>query len=79
MKKNLNTLQDWLDWQQTLHPLNIDFKLERIKSVYTKLNIQDIAKKGVPKQVLNKTQRLNKARDTFKTAVVKPQKNMAYI
>ena len=42
-------------------------------------NIQDIPKKGVPKQVLNKTQRLNKARDTFKTAVVKPQKNMAYI
>lgn len=42
-------------------------------------NIQDIAKKGVPKQVLTKAQRLNKARDTFKTAVVKPQKNMAYI
>jgi hypothetical protein len=42
-------------------------------------NIQDIPKKGIPKQVLNKTQRLNKARDTFKTAVVKPQKNMAYI
>ena len=47
MKKNLNTLQDWLDWQQTLHPLNIDFKLERIKSVYNKLDIQDIAKKVI--------------------------------
>ena len=47
MKKNLNTLQDWLDWQQTLHPLNIDFKLERIKSVYNKLNIQNIAKKVI--------------------------------
>ncbi len=42
-------------------------------------NIQDIPKKGIPKQVLTKTERLNKARDTFKTAVVKPQKNMAYI
>ena len=47
MKKNLNTLQDWLDWQQTLHPLNIDFKLERIKSVYNKLDIQEIAKKVI--------------------------------
>ena len=47
MKKNLNTLQDWLDWQQTLHPLNIDFKLERIKSVYNKLDIKDIAKKVI--------------------------------
>jgi len=47
VKKNLNTLQDWLDWQQTLHPLNIDFKLERIKSVYNKLNIQNIAKKVI--------------------------------
>ena len=42
-------------------------------------NIQDIAKTKGTKQVLTKAQRLNKARDTFKTAVVKPQKNMAYI
>ena len=45
MKKHLNTLDDWLSWQQTLHPKNIDFKLERIKSVYKKLNIGKIADK----------------------------------
>ena len=45
MKKHLNTLDDWLSWQQTLHPKNIDFKLERIKSVYKKLNIEKIADK----------------------------------
>ena len=43
VKKYPSTLQGWLDWQQTLHPQNIDFKLERIKSVYNKLNISKIA------------------------------------
>ena len=47
MKKHLSSLQDWLDWQQTLHPKNIDFKLERIKSVYNKLNIRNIAEKVI--------------------------------
>ena len=47
MKKSPETLQDWLDWQQTLHPLNIDFKLERIKSVFNKLDIANIAKKVI--------------------------------
>ena len=45
MKDQFHNLKDWLDWQQTLHPKNIDFKLERIKSVYKKLNIKRIAKK----------------------------------
>jgi len=45
MKDQPHNLKDWLDWQQTLHPKNIDFKLERIKSVYKKLNIERIAKK----------------------------------
>ena len=45
MKDQFHNLEDWLDWQQTLHPKNIDFKLERIKSVYKKLNIKRIAKK----------------------------------
>ncbi len=45
MKKNPDNLHDWLEWQQELHPKNIDFKLERIKSVYKKLNIDKIAKK----------------------------------
>ena len=47
MKDQFHNLKDWLDWQQTLHPKNIDFKLERIKSVYKKLNIKKIAKKVI--------------------------------
>lgn len=47
MKKYPSNLQEWLDWQQTLHPQNIDFKLERIKSVYEKLNIKSIADKVI--------------------------------
>ena len=43
--RNFNTVNEWLDWQQTVHPLNIDFKLERILSVYKKLNISKIANK----------------------------------
>ena len=45
MTKKFNTINEWLDWQQTIHPLNIDFKLERILSVYKKLNISSIANK----------------------------------
>ena len=47
MKEYLSNLQEWLDWQQTLHPQNIDFKLERIKSVYEKLDIKSIANKVI--------------------------------
>ncbi len=47
MKKQFKDLSEWLDWQQTLHPKNIDFKLERIKSVYKKLKIDKIAKKVI--------------------------------
>ena len=47
MKKPFNTVDQWLDWQQTVHPLNIDFKLERILSVYEKLDISSIAKKVI--------------------------------
>ena len=47
MKKQLNNLDEWLDWQETLHSKNIDFKLERIKSVYKKLKINKIAKKVI--------------------------------
>ena len=45
MTKKFKTVNEWLDWQQTIHPLNIDFKLERILSVYKKLNISTIANK----------------------------------
>ena len=47
MKEYPSNLQEWLDWQQTLHPQNIDFKLERIKSVYEKLDIKSIADKVI--------------------------------
>jgi dihydrofolate synthase/folylpolyglutamate synthase len=47
MKRRFNTVNEWLDWQQTVHPLNIDFKLERILSVYEKLNISSVAKKVI--------------------------------
>ena len=43
--RKFNTVDEWLDWQQTVHPLNIDFKLERILSVYKKLKISKIANK----------------------------------
>ena len=45
MENDFNNLDEWLHWQQTLHPKNIDFKIQRIKSVYKKLNINKIAKK----------------------------------
>ncbi len=45
MAKKFDTVNQWLEWQQTVHPLNIDFKLERILSVYKKLNVSKIARK----------------------------------
>ena len=45
MKRRFDRVNEWLEWQQTVHPLNIDFKLERILSVYEKLDIPKIAKK----------------------------------
>ena len=45
MKRRFDRVSEWLEWQQTVHPLNIDFKLERILSVYEKLDIPKIAKK----------------------------------
>ena len=47
MMNQFRSLDDWLNWQQDLHPKNIDFKVERIKSVYNKLNIKHIAKKTI--------------------------------
>ena len=47
MKNQFKSLDEWLNWQQDLHPKNIDFKIERIKSVYDKLNIHKIAKKTI--------------------------------
>ena len=45
MATQLKTLNDWLEWQQKLHPANIDFKIERIKSVFNRLGINRIADK----------------------------------
>ena len=45
MKRRFETVNEWLEWQQTVHPLNIDFKLERILTVYEKLGVPKVAKK----------------------------------
>ena len=45
MKRRFDTVNEWLEWQQTVHPLNIDFKLERILTVYEKLGVPKVAKK----------------------------------
>ena len=45
MKRRFDTVNEWLEWQQTVHPLNIDFKLERILSVDEKIDVAKIAKK----------------------------------
>lgn len=45
MKRRFDTVNEWLEWQQTVHPLNIDFKLERILSVYKRLDVSKVAKK----------------------------------
>lgn len=37
------TLDAWLDWQQTLNPKKIDLGLQRVKSVYNRLGIDRIA------------------------------------
>ncbi len=44
----LNTLDDWLDYQQNLHFQEIDLGLERVKKVYQKL-----FPKGVPFKVIS--------------------------
>jgi dihydrofolate synthase/folylpolyglutamate synthase len=44
----LNTLDDWLDYQQNLHVQEIDLGLERVKKVYQKL-----FPKGVPFKVIS--------------------------
>ncbi len=37
---HFNTLQEWLDWQSTLHPREIELGLERIKTVWARLHPQ---------------------------------------
>ncbi len=40
------TLQDWLDWQQTLHPKAIDMSLERIALVAERLGLRPARQEG---------------------------------
>jgi len=35
---HFDSLKDWLDWQESLHPLAIDMGLERTAQVYHALN-----------------------------------------
>ena len=36
-----DTLQEWLDWQETLHPVSIELKLERVAAVADALRLRD--------------------------------------
>lgn len=38
-----NSLQSWLTYLEAVHPLSMDFKLARIQTVYTRLNLTPIA------------------------------------
>jgi dihydrofolate synthase/folylpolyglutamate synthase len=41
------TLQGWLDWQQTLHPKNIELGLERVRQVYQRFQTGPIASRVI--------------------------------
>lgn len=47
MRRSLHTLQDWLAWQESIHDKNIDFDLNRLRSVFQKLQLPKLAKKTV--------------------------------
>ena len=36
-------LQSWLSYLETIHPLSMDFKLARIRTVYERMNLAKIA------------------------------------
>jgi dihydrofolate synthase/folylpolyglutamate synthase len=40
-----HTLNDWLDWQQTLNPAMIDLGLDRVRQVYQSLGLRQIAQR----------------------------------
>lgn len=40
-----NTLPEWLEWQETCHPTEIDLGLERVRAVYQRIATTPIAKK----------------------------------
>jgi len=42
-----STLQDWLDWQMTLHSRSIDMGLDRIRPIFTRLITQRLATKVI--------------------------------
>ena len=42
-----DTLHAWLDWQQTLHPKNIELGLDRVREVFQRLPIDRIAQKVI--------------------------------
>ena len=59
MKKHPSTLQDWLDWQQTLHPKNIDFKGKRKSDRWKKIEKRSKLRNDTSKQ--NKDKKNNKS------------------
>jgi len=46
------TLQQWLDWQQTLHPKAIDMSLERIAKVAGNAGIDDQARRAMGQRII---------------------------
>jgi dihydrofolate synthase/folylpolyglutamate synthase len=42
-----NTLQEWLDWQSTLHPSEIELGLDRVKEVWERLHPEPFSPKVV--------------------------------
>ncbi len=47
MGESLQTLQDWLSWQESLHNKTMDFDPQRLKSVYQRLHLPMLAKKTI--------------------------------
>ena len=41
------TLQAWLDWQQSLHPKNIELGLDRVREVYQRMPLEQIAQRVI--------------------------------
>ena len=39
----MRSLQDWLDWQSSVHPKEIDLGLERVFEVYQRMNLDGVA------------------------------------
>ena len=78
MKRRFDTVDEWLEWQQTVHPLNIDFKLERILSVYKKLDVPKVANKIIFEiaKVIDKERPESKSHCSLKDGLITQKENI---